>query len=73
MKKENRVLSEKEIELLNAVIEHIRKNVIENGLNIDEALVQGRKFLKKTSTYMEEQGFSIIFEDFIRDIKKSRK
>jgi len=72
-KKEEPQITEKNLEVLTMVTEHIKSNVLNNGVSISKALTDANKFLKKTTTYMEEEGLANIFDDLIKTVKKKQR
>lgn len=41
--------------------------------NIGKSLDNAKTFLNKTTTYVEEEGYSEIFTDFVQDLKKGKR
>ena len=62
-------LTKKEALLLDTIIRYIVEDVQKNH-NIGDAMERAKKFIKKTSSYMEEEAIGTIFKDFSRKIRR---
>lgn len=58
--------------MLDAVVNYIEEDFMKTK-NLVKTLDNAKNFLSKATTYVEEQGYGEIFNDFVQDLRKGKR